>query len=478
MPRVMMTATTELHIPRPRRPFHRFLWKGASLLLLAAVTALLVAPQLFPVEDASAPEQAMGGDFLVAYSAATLANEGRFEALHDPIAVMARIRVVAAANGLPKDGGTVGPWLNPPFFLWPFMALTKLPYETALLTWTAITVLSIAAASALLAGMLASADQARRLKMVGDKPAARWAIWLLVPVLTALSMPAVQTLTHGQSSGVSLLLLTAAVALWRKGRAFCAGAVVGLLFYKPQLGIMVAAVMVLDLGRRAFLGLLVTGAILAVLSALLMPQELWLYLRHSPSAAALMQAQGVFPWHRHATSLAFWRLLLQGTSRGPTLPLVVALGAVTSLAMIVPLFLGIARHRRPGLLLPRGDLDAIGVRRDRVISATVAAMPLVMPYYMDYDLLLLAVPAVLFARELLHSTAERSRADLWARRAWVLAFLWMYPSAGFASTYGVNLNVPLLTIVAGMLVVRCTRHEAGPQRQWWTPPASQLKLAA
>jgi hypothetical protein len=464
--------------PRPRRPFHRFLWKGASLIVLAAVAGLVVAPQIVPVEqDAGAP-QAMGGDFLVAYSAATLANEGQFEALHDSDTLMARIRSIAAANGLPPDGGTVGPWLNPPFYLLPFMALTKLPYETALLAWTAITTLSIAAASALLGAMLATAERARRLKLAGEQPGARWAIWILVPVLTAVSMPAVQTLTHGQSSGVSLLLLTGAVALWRKGHAFWAGALLGLLFYKPQLGMVVAAVMILDLGRRAFLGLLTTGAILAAVSALLMPEELWLYLKHFPSAAALMQAQGVFPWHRHATSLAFWRLLFQGTSRGPTAPLVMALGALTSVAMVLPLLLGIARHRRPALLLPRGDLDAIAVRRDRVIAATIAAMPLVMPYYMDYDLLLLAVPAVLFARELLHATGELTATDLWTRRAWVLAFLWMYPSAGFASTNGVNLNVPLLTIVAAMLVMRSTRHAAGTQRQSWAPPVARLELAA
>src|SRR4029079_16328155 len=120
---------------------------------------------------------------------------------------------------------------------------------------------------------------------------------------------------------------------------FWAGAILGLLFYKPQLGVLVAAVMTLDLGRRAFLGLLATGAILAALSALLMPEELFLYMRHSPSAAALMQAQGVFPWHRHATALAFWRLLFLGGSRGPTSPLVLTLGAITSVAVILPLLL-------------------------------------------------------------------------------------------------------------------------------------------
>src|SRR3954469_15683973 len=62
---------------RTRRPFHRFLWKGASLLVLAAVAALVVAPQFVPVDEDPGPAQAMGGDFLVAYSAATLANEGQ-----------------------------------------------------------------------------------------------------------------------------------------------------------------------------------------------------------------------------------------------------------------------------------------------------------------------------------------------------------------------------------------------------------------
>src|SRR5438045_2454972 len=128
--RTTLVNSTTTPIPIPRRPFHRFLWKGASLLVLAAVAALVVAPQLVPVDEEPGPAQAMGGDFLVAYSAATLANEGQFEALHDPDALMSSIRQVAAANGLPRDGGSVGPWLNPPFFLWPFMALTKLPYET------------------------------------------------------------------------------------------------------------------------------------------------------------------------------------------------------------------------------------------------------------------------------------------------------------------------------------------------------------
>jgi hypothetical protein len=470
-----MTATES--IPNAPRPYHRFLWKGAGVLVLLFAAAVIV-PLVHPADGEPAGPQSLGGDFLVGYSAATLAREGKFAELHDPDALMARIRSVAAANGLPAGGGNVGPWLNPPFFLWPFMALTALPYPVALWTWAGISAASILGASALLARMLRPTGPARKLKVAEDKPGIDWRVWAVVPVLVFLSMPALQTLTHGQSSGVSLLLLCGAVALWRKGQAFWAGAVLGLLFYKPQLAMVVAAVLVLDLGRRAFLGLLTTGALLAVLSVLFMREELALYLQHSPGAAVLMQAEGVFPWHRHATFTAFWRLLLQGPGRGATSPLVVTLGAAMSLALIVPLLVGLARHRRPALLLPRGDLAAIATRRDRAIAATVAAMPLVMPYYMDYDLLLLAVPAVLLARELLNAPAPVSAVDAWARRAWVLAFAWLYPSAGFAATFGVNGNVPMLALVATMLVARSVRREAGGEQRAWAPGRGAAQLAA
>src|SRR5829696_3088377 len=116
-----MTVTAD--ISRPARPYHRFLWKGAGILALLFAAATVV-PLVHPANNEPAAPQSLGGDFLVGYSAGTLAREGKFPELHDPDALMARIRAVAAANRLPAGGGNVGPWLNPPFFLWPFMALT------------------------------------------------------------------------------------------------------------------------------------------------------------------------------------------------------------------------------------------------------------------------------------------------------------------------------------------------------------------
>ena len=41
------------------------------------------------------------------------------------------------------------------------------------------------------------------------------------------------------------------------------------------------------------------------------------------------------------------------------------------------------------------------VSRDRGIAAAIVCTPLLTPFYFDYDLLLLSVPAVLFAAEVL-----------------------------------------------------------------------------
>ena len=50
-------------------------------------------------------------------------------------------------------------------------------------------------------------------------------------------------------------------------------------------------------------------------------------------------------------------------------------------------------------------MEDAAVRRDRLIAAAIAATPLLMPFYFDYDQLLLAIPAVLLAAEWLRGPA-------------------------------------------------------------------------
>src|SRR3989442_471366 len=83
-----------------------------------------------------------------------------------------------------------------------------------------------------------------------------------------------EAVSHGQNTFVSLMVLAITVALWRARQAFIAGLVCGLLFYKPQLGAIVAVVMVASLGRRALLGVAITGTFLLLVTVATMPGAL------------------------------------------------------------------------------------------------------------------------------------------------------------------------------------------------------------
>ena len=147
-----------------------------------------------------------------------------------------------------------------------------------------------------------------------------------------------------------------------------------------------------------------------------------------------MQVEHAYLWDRHVTIKAFWRLLLQGTASGEARPLTTLLTDLTLAAVAVPLAWAAT--------WARGDAD----RRDRLIGATVCAMPLLMPFYFDYDLLLLAVPLTLYA-------ADRHR-----RRSltgwWVALYAWMFVNAPVASQFHVGGAAVLLAGVTAMSIWR------------------------
>ena len=123
-----------------------------------------------------------------------------------------------------------------------------------------------------------------------------------------------------QSSGgkrlrPSLLLLAATVTAWRSQRRLMAGLLCGLLFYKPQLGAVLATVLVLSLGWRALIGLSITGIAL-LLASLALPGTLHDFLYQMPLNLHYVQCKVPYMWDRHVTFKAFWRLLFQGFGSG------------------------------------------------------------------------------------------------------------------------------------------------------------------
>jgi hypothetical protein len=347
-------------------------------------------------------------------------REGHADRLYDLEAIRAVEQRVARAAGIDL-GDAVGPWWNPPGYAWLFAPLSRLPFSTALATWTGVN-LAAAGVAAVLLGRLAPSCESR-----ADRA--------LVALLVLASAPLLQSIAHGQNSAISLLLVTVAALAWRGGRLFLASVCLGLLLYKPQLAAVLAIVLILQRGWRAGAGVAYIGCIVLALTVETMPGAMSDFLHRLPLNLHAMQAAQTYNWERHATLRAFWRLLLQGRGPGETSWSVHALAAFSA----APLLLGLAVSARRAHT--RRETGAL-------IAATLACAPLLMPFYFDYDLLLLAVAGALVTKP--------------SRRAlvmWASLYAWVFVNPYVAGAIRLNLTVPLLWGVAVTLLDRALHGE-------------------
>jgi hypothetical protein len=458
------------------------LWLGAAgvvLFLTIVVGARTLRPQV------SAPTGAMGLDFVAFYTAGAAVREGRARELYDLDATNRFQQALQQEQGV-AIGRRFAPWWNPPFYSLLFVPLSRLPFPTALLVWSLVSFLCATGACVLLCRILPPGSDRRSRA--------------LVPALILISTPFIATLTHGQNSCMSLLLLSVTVVLWRAGKPLAAGLAGGLLFFKPQLALVLAAVMLLDLGWRAALGYAITGTILLALNLLVLPGTLGAFVHQVPLNLDLVQSQSGYPWERQLTFKAFWRVLIQGNDPGATQWPAGSLGILCSCAL--------------GAMLARTTLKAraagiTSLTRNRLIAATVAMTPLLMPFYFDYDLLLLAVPAVLLAREFIrHATKANDvfpplrSGEGWGEgrgrgafhslspqpspggrggmqiAVWVLLYLWIMVNPDVAERFHVNLSVPLLAVLSVFLLRHVTQtvervNEAESPAQLWRSTSPQ-----
>jgi hypothetical protein len=479
---------------------------GMLLFLSVLITASRLADPQFSLLGGT-----HGADLIPSYMAGSFVRKGRPDKLmnfSDAARFQAHLRRI---NGLEQNGRT-GPWLNPPWFAALFVPLSTLPFPAAQLVWLTFNLLLLTASIILLCRMVARREPASLTGAVvgplsesftpgqsagsgSDQSAAPdstrravccgWRVWGLVPLLLLTSMPFIQALASQQNTFLSLFLLTATVSFWRKGNGLRAGLVAGLLLFKPQLAAVVAVALTCSLGWRAILGLAITSIALLLSTALTMPGALSDYVHKLPAMLPWLRSDRPYAWERQVTFQGFWRLLLQGRVTGPaslSVQLLWPACAAAAGAMLLPslkttlitdLAVQKARGTRrwrlkspprrslapflnPAISSSTGSREGTGdpISRDRLIAATIAIMPLLMPYYMDYDLLLLAVPAVLLAAERSRAQAPPDRASRALVIAWAALFPWLFVNAEFGAITRVSLTVLLLTVIAGLHAYR------------------------
>ena len=175
-----------------------------------------------------------------------------------------------------------------------------------------------------------------------------------------------------------------------------------------------------------------------------------------------VQIQTRYTWFRHVTWLAFWRVLLQGH--------VGALPNVATKLCAILCGLGTAAYLAIGVMRMRGRREC----RDRIIAATIVTTPLLMPYFMDYDLTLLAVAAVLCTADALRSGRTPSISI-----AWVVLYGIVETNIIIAGHFRFVPVVPALLCLSVVLIHHAIRDaESLGKTQDKTPDAVLLPLAA
>jgi len=389
-----------------------------------------------------------GHDLLPSYTAGALIRQGNALGMYHRAAMETfEARTIDSAKlGMEKRYGA---WLNPPFFAWFFVPLSVLPYRTALWLFACLNATLLCASILLLRKMLVL-DPRRSLRLSAQQ-SIPIAIWGLIPLMLVVAYPTIQATGHQQNTFISLLLLCGSVALARRGAAFGAGLVAGLLFFKPQLAVVVAVALAVLFGWRALAGMALTGLGLLLITLITLPGCLSEFRSQLPLIVHYLQQEAPYHWGRQVTLQSFWRILIQGHEPAETLPIVRLLTLACSAGFLAPLAWAVIRNMKS----PGGTIE-----RDRLLSAAIVIMPLVMPYYMDYDLVLLAVPAVLLAREWVASgTEQRSRSDRWLLAAWVIFYVATFANPALAEQTRINLTVAALASVAGLSIARCYNRQ-------------------
>jgi hypothetical protein len=362
-------------------------------------------------------------------------------------------QIVQSANLQIEGRG--GPWLNPPFFAWLFAPLSALPYRPAAAVFLACNLLLLAGSVRLLCGLL---------------PISGWRV-VLVPLLICTSMPFWQALCHQQNTFISLFLLSLTVTFWLEDKPLAAGCVAGLLFFKPQLAVAVGVVLAATMGRRAFIGLLLTTISLLAVTILTLPGTLADYLTKLGPILHTLQFDPRYNWGRQNTFQSFWRLPCDGHVGGATQALPRLLTWLSSGAVAVLLAAATWRHIR--------EPEPSARSRRRLIAVAVASMPLMMPYYLDYDLLLLAMPAVLFACDWLERDLPRApTAARWQLGLWIALFFETQINPGLAGQTRFNLSVPIMAVLWGVTITSCLRNMAAEKNSSRRTRDAQPALAA
>lgn len=372
--------------------------RGYALILLA-VYALAIAGWLALSHGLIDPNgKPIGTDFSNVYAAGELTWQGKSADAYDPARQHAAEQASFGGRDVPFYG-----WHYPPFFFAVAFLVASLPYALGLALWL---VASLAAYLASLRAILPSRQT----------------------LLLAAAFPAVfVNIGHGQNGFLTAALLGGALH-WLDRRPWLAGALIGLLAYKPQFGVLIPLALLASGRWSSIAAAGATVAALVAVSFAALGGEVWHAFADSMSfTQTVVLEQGGTGWEKIQS--AFSAARNWGADVHTAYAIQIALG-VTLAATLAWLWHGEAAF----------ELKA---------SALASASLLATPYVLDYDLVVLAIAIAFLAR---HGLARGFR----DYEISVLAAAWIVPllSRGIAGATGIPLGLIVMLALYGLTLRR------------------------
>ncbi len=372
---------------------------AVTLGLFAAYAGLYFWFQLGPASRQGA------GDFFALWSYGQILRAEGWAAVYDPV----RLHALQMALGMP--GADHNPFPYPPTFLLAVWPLGFMPFETAWVAWVGVTLVLF----------LAAATQFRPVPAI---------VALLAPVTTL-------GVISGQSGFLSGALLLGGMQL-AAVRPWWGGVLIGLLTFKPQLGILIPVALVAASAWRCVAGAGLTVVALLAVTGFVFGAGAWgVWLRELPGYAGSFET-GSMRYELMPTVVANLKML--GAPRG----MANGVQAVVAVAAGVLVW----RAFRPGVTRP-------------AIAVLAAATFLATPHAFIYDMPMVAGGLLLFVAARLRTGGLRGREVMASLLALVTPALMLWLPGVPVSTVALALVVAALLpgqAVADVASSRGTEH--------------------
>jgi glycosyl transferase family 87 len=313
-----------------------------ALLLIAYAIAIagLLATADGIVDRAGRP---LGTDFADVYAAGRLALAGKAGRAYDFAAHHAVQKEISGRPDIPYYG-----WHYPPMFLLLAAPLALLPYLAALFVYQAATVLPYLAV----------------VRKIAGRPEA----WL-----PALAFPAVfVNVTHGHNGFITAALLGGALMVLDR-RPLLAGVLMGCLAYKPQFGLLIPLALAATGRWRTIAAAAATVIAVAALTCAAFGTDVFSAFWESLPMTRRVILEGAPGFHKIQSVYAALRLAGVPAAAADAVQMLATLGSAVAV---------VALWRSGGAF----EFKAAGL----ILASLIAT-----PYFLDYDLVVLA-PAIAF----------------------------------------------------------------------------------